>query len=224
VSITNVVKLKEKEKILAVVRHFPLLYLHKVLLAALLIAAPFFFMMPLLSLPMPKVGVAVFSVAVFAGLLYALRVFVIWYWNAFVITTVRIVDVDQRGLFDRVVSEASHDKVQDVSYRIKGLWGTVFKCGTLIVQTAGASANLELYYVRRPEDVQHLITEAVAAYQQETGGRTERVSQLLNTAASLNDAEARAFLTGLQGALKDKPPDAGVTDDDVEGLMEGDDE
>jgi len=221
--IVDIVRMKEGEKVVAVVRHYPLVYVPKAATALVLVSAPFFFMIPLFALrPLGfPLGLVVFGLTVFFGLYLALRTFTVWYWNAFVITNYRVVDVDQRGLFDRVVSEAAYDKVQDVSYHVKGLWGTMLRYGTIIVQTAGATTNLELSHVRAPKDVHHLITELMAAYgAQPPLERSERVSQLLEAAADLNDAEARAFLTEIQGAVSDKPAPPHVDGRDVEQLMD----
>ncbi len=221
-SITNIVRMKEQEKAVGVVRHFPLVYLPRVLIALVLVTAPFFFMIPLFAIRpwgFPA-GLIVFAASLLFGLFLALRAFVVWYWNAFVVTNYRVIDVDQRGLFDRVVSEAAFDKIQDVSYHVKGMWGTLLRYGTIVVQTAGATTNLELSYVRRPKDVHHLITEMMAAYGDHPPlERSERVARLLEAAADLSDAEARAFITEIKGAVADKPPAPHLDDKDVEDLM-----
>lgn len=223
-SITDIVKMKEKEMVVAVIRHYPVVYAPRILVALLLVSAPFFFMIPLFAIrPLNfPLGPIIFGLAVLAGLYLALRIFVIWYWNAFVITTYRVIDVDQRGLFDRTVSEALFDKVQDVSYHVKGVWGTMLHYGTIIVQTAGTTTNLELYYVRHPKNVHHLLTELVSAHRSgPPAERSERVAELLEAAADLSDAEARAFLTEIKSAISEKPEPPHVDDRDVEQLMDG---
>jgi len=222
-SITDIVRMKEQEKVVGVVRHFPLVYAPKVLAALFLVSAPFFFMIPLFAIRPWKfpAGAIAFGLSVFLGLYLALRLFVTWYWNAFVVTNYRVIDVDQHGLFDRVVSEATFDKIQDVSYHVKGMCGTMLRYGTIVVQTAGATTNLELSCVRDPKEVHHLITELMAVYgAQPPLERSERVSQLLEAAADLSDAEARAFITEIKGAVADKPPAPRVDDRDVKKLMD----
>jgi len=221
-SILKIVRLKEKEQVVAIVRHSPIVYVLKVVLALALVSAPFFFMIPLFALKPwgAPVGLVIFGISVFLGAFFAVRILVIWYWNAFIITDVRVVDVDQRGLFDRVVSEATYDKVQDVSYHVKGFWGTILNYGTIIVQTAGAATNLELYFVRDPKEVHHLITVTMSAYRVGSPtDRNEKVSALLEAAANLSDAEARAFLTELKTAVEDKPESQHVDPKDVADLM-----
>jgi len=201
-NVTAVIRLKDQEKVVAVVRRFPLVYAPRLAVAFLLVSAPFFFMVPLFGLRWRWLGVAVFVLSVLVGMYLALRCFVVWFWNAFIITSLRIVDIDQRGLFDRTVSEAVYDKIQDVSYRVKGFWQTIFGFGTLFVQTAGAQATLELDGVHRPKDVHHVISETMARnLAMDENGRSARVTNLLDAASGLSDVEARAFLVELQEAV-----------------------
>jgi uncharacterized membrane protein YdbT with pleckstrin-like domain len=201
--IENAIKLKDGEKILRVVRGFWLVHLPRSLFAFLLLAVPFFFMYPLFSAGTP--GVVAFVVCVTVGTTYGLRLLYGWFWNAFIITNHRVIDIDQRGFFSRTVSEASYDKIQDVSFTVHGVWGTMFGFGKLDLQTAGSSANLELPDVKDPKDAHHVVTEAMGAFRGTSPavGRSEKVDALLGAASELKDAEARAFLVSLQEAMKD---------------------
>ncbi|OIO52713.1 MAG: hypothetical protein AUJ19_00310 [Parcubacteria group bacterium CG1_02_58_44] len=197
----RIVRLKEGESILRIVRSFWLVRLPQAILAGLLVMAPFFFMIPLFSLR--TFGLAAFLLSVLTGIVYALRLYMEWSRNAFVVTTRRVIDVDQRGFFRRTVSEAPYEKLQDVSFTVAGVWGTVLRYGTVVVQTAGSQVGLELQYVRCPQELHYLITETAASCQPENadGSHSQRVTHLLDAAADLNDAEARAFLVALQDAV-----------------------
>lgn len=200
-NVNKVVTLKEGESVLRVVRRYGLTYVFHLLLALTLICAPFFFMIPLFSLR--TWGLAAFLISVLVGLIFAARLYKEWYWNAFVITTRRVIDIDQIGFFKRTVSEAPYERVQDVSFTVEGVLGTMLKYGAIVIQTAGAQVNLELVHVHRPQEVHHLITETAAALQAESNGgiRSQKVAHLLDTAADLSDSEARAFLVALQEAV-----------------------
>jgi len=147
---------KAGEEIIAVVRHFGLTFWPQILAVALLIILPFFLLFPFFK--WGYFGVALFLFLIFLGIIYALRTAVVWYYNAFVITNQRIVDIDQRGFFERIVSEAVYEKIQDVSYRRKGIWQTIFRYGNVRIQTAGADVGLEIRNVRSPGRVQELIS------------------------------------------------------------------
>lgn len=217
-NVRGVVKLKEGERVLRVVRQFWVVYLSGMIVAFILIAAPFFFMVPLLSLG--KSGIFAFALSSIVGVLYGFRLFYVWYWHSFIITSKRVIDVDQHGLFSRVVSEATYEKIQDVSYGIKGVVGTLLKMGSLVIQTAGSTTNLELTGIRDPKDVHHLVTETMQAFQTYArgGARSEKVAHLLEAASDLSDVEARAFLVAIQEAVAE-PRSLGWKQKDVEGLM-----
>jgi hypothetical protein len=202
-NVANVIKLKEGETVVRLVRNFWLVYLGQLLFASLLIAAPFFLMIPLFA--MGTWGLGIFAVCILAGALLAVRTAILWYCNAFIITSQRVVDIDQRGFFDRTVSEAAFEKIQDVSYRVKGVWSTMLDFGTVVIQTAGTSTNLELNDVRDPKDIHHLITEKMAA---RLGNQAGKPSSLVESAAGMSDAEARAFLVELQEKINDGKEDS----------------
>jgi len=197
-NVTRVIKLRDGESVAAIVRNHWLSYAWSFFLAAFFIALPFFLMIPLFRYG--NLGFGLFGLLVTVGLIVGIRTTHVWYWNAFIITSDRVIDIDQRGFFERVVSEASYDKIQDVSYKVKGVVGTVLNIGAITVQTAGTNSDLELSEVHEPQEVQHLITRKMEAYR---GGnsRGERAQELVAAAAEMSDAEARAFVTELQEAM-----------------------
>jgi membrane protein YdbS with pleckstrin-like domain len=149
--------LKVDEELILIVRKYPLVFLMPTIICAFLIIAPFFFLYPLWH--WGSWGVAIFFVVLGLGIFLGLRVLVVYSLNVFVLTNQRIIDIDQVGFFDRTVSETTYDKIQDVSFRVKGIAQTIWHYGSVIVQTAGNQANIELHGVKDPQRIQHLITE-----------------------------------------------------------------
>lgn len=98
--------------------------------------------LPLLgdAVDLKKVGPVVdFSLALYIMVLL-LFLFLIWmdyHLDMWVITTERIIDVEQQGLFRREISEIPLRHVQDVTLEIKGVVETFLKFGTIRIQTAG---------------------------------------------------------------------------------------
>lgn len=76
-----------------------------------------------------------------------------------ILTTHRLIDIHQQGLFDKTVSRISYDQIEDVSGRIKGFWGTVCRFGSVSVQISSDKTEIVLDKVKRPADVQHLVQE-----------------------------------------------------------------
>jgi uncharacterized membrane protein YdbT with pleckstrin-like domain len=149
--------LKDDEQLIRVVRSFPLAYFWPIIIGIIFIVLPFFLIIPLFKLEI--LGMIIFGLLLLVGLILLIRSFILIYFNSFIITNQRVIDWDQRGLFDRVISEADYDKIQDISFRIKGMLGTMLSYGTIQIQTAGTAPVLELKFVRQPQKIQSLITD-----------------------------------------------------------------
>jgi membrane protein YdbS with pleckstrin-like domain len=156
-NIEDVLQLKDREEVRHVTRRHVLTMFPPLLLSLVLIVVPFFLMFPLFSWGI--IGVGLFVVAVFSGIGIALRTLLLWDADILIVTTLRLVDVDQRGIFARTVSEAPLESVQDVSWSRNGILQTVFRMGDLKVQTAGSTANIEAKSIPRVEVVHELINE-----------------------------------------------------------------
>lgn len=79
---------------------------------------------------------------VLALYLMVLFVFLFHFWmdyylDMWIITTERLIDIEQRGLFSREVAEIPLHQIQDVTIEIHGIVETFLKFGTIKIQTAG---------------------------------------------------------------------------------------
>lgn len=149
--------IRDDETIVHIIRSHPLKHIIPAFAIFVLIFGPLFFLLPLLSFG--EIGILILSASFLLGLILLLRELYIWSLHAFVVTDQRIIDFDQTGFFHRTVSESRFDKIQDVSYTQNGLLQTFFRVGTLVIQTAGESANLEIDYVYQPEKLQKLLIQ-----------------------------------------------------------------
>lgn len=86
-------------------------------------------------------------------------VFVLYYLNIQIITSIRVVDVDQEGLFNHVVSELHIDKIEDVTSQTVGILGTIFNYGNVFVQTAGTVDRFEFHNVPNPGGIEKMILD-----------------------------------------------------------------
>jgi len=169
---------KDDEQIVLIVRKYFFVFSGQLTFSIIIIIASFFLLYPLFN--WGPWGVGIFFILLFIGLLIALRVVIIYSFNAFIITEQRIIDIDQRGLFDRIVSETTYNKIQDVSFRRKGIMQTVLKYGSVVIQTAGQQANIELYGVKNPEKIHQMIIEIQREFSQENGVMSEeQVSNII---------------------------------------------
>lgn len=155
--ITKLIKIKSGEEVMLVVHGSLIPLWSKIAVAFVWLVLPFFLLFPLFQ--MHLFGVVLFFLLLVSALLYAYRTFRIWHDSVFVVSDRRLVDVDRRGLFSRVVSEASLLEVEDVSYVVQGFWATIFRYGTVNVRVKGNNVELQVFNVRRPAKVHDLIND-----------------------------------------------------------------
>ena len=196
--IESVVQLKDDETVQALVRRHLATVIPQLALAMALIVAPFFFLFPLFSLGI--IGVIVFGVLVVVGILLAVRCMILWDADVMIITTERVIDVDQTGLLSRQVSEAPYSSIQDISWKRKGLWQTIFRMGSVTIQTAGASAPIQADYIAYPASVHELINDlkrqaqvAVSVGNSAASGK-DRASRMRHIAQMLEGASNEVIM------------------------------
>jgi len=135
----------------------------------------------------------VFGVLIIAGIALAFRALFLWDADVLIVTNLRVVDVDQRGLFSRRVSEAALTSIQDVSWKKQGLWQTLFHMGGVKIQTAGATAVIEADNIPKPERVHELINdvrqEAPKQASADTPLQKDRRSRIRHIAVLLEEAD-----------------------------------
>lgn len=149
------VQMRSDEQIIAIIRHYWLTYLPSILLFLILLFLPFFLLFLLFSYGWW--GVAGFIILLLIDFYYGLKKLVIWYFDCWILTNQRVVDINQSGFFDRLVSEINYRDIQDVAYRIKGVSQTFFHYGTIQIQTKVGAVKLELNNIKKPEEAQTLI-------------------------------------------------------------------
>lgn len=148
-------QLHEKEEIIRLVRRAAITLVPSVGLGALLVLLDFFLIAWWFQ--HHSWGVFGFIATMMVALFIGWRGWYIWSLNLLVITNQRIIDMNQHGLFKRTVAEATYDKIQDVRYTIQGVWQTMFKFGSIVIQTAGSSTTLELNGIHEPFEIQQQI-------------------------------------------------------------------
>jgi uncharacterized membrane protein YdbT with pleckstrin-like domain len=86
--------------------------------------------------------------------------FLIWidyYFDVWIITTHRVVNINQKGLFVRTVSELEFNKIQDVTTEVMGVIGTFLNFGDVFIQTAGEKERFVFRQVPNPYAIKDLI-------------------------------------------------------------------
>ena len=105
------------------------------------------------------------SAYILIGGYYAFKAWFIWHNCHYILTTERVIAVDQKGFFHRGVSEAPLDKIQNVAYEVEGPYQTFLDFGTVRILTAGQKeADVEFLFIAHPYDVQQEITDLAHKY------------------------------------------------------------
>lgn len=98
---------------------------------------------------------------------YFLESFFSWFFNVYIITDERIIDIDFYNLIYKEVSDANIDKIQDVTYKMGGAIRTMFNYGDVLMQTASEVPNFEFLAVPRPDQVAKVLQDLRMEEQQE---------------------------------------------------------
>lgn len=107
----------------------------------------------------PELGFTFFFGGLAAGCLLGLLVFspswIGWYFSIFILTDQRFIQITQKGLFHRSVSDIGLHQIQSVSYEIAGLQETLLGFGTIKMQTY--LGDLVIHEVHHPNKLQKKI-------------------------------------------------------------------
>jgi len=82
-----------------------------------------------------------------------------WFFNIFILTDQRIIDIDFINLLYKDVAETQLSRVQDISYNAKGIFATMFDYGDVMIQTAGEVPNFTFESVPKPSQVVDIISD-----------------------------------------------------------------
>lgn len=82
--------------------------------------------------------------------LYGFLVWIDYYFDIWIVTNERIVNIEQKGLFNRRISELRFSRVQDVTASVDGLIPTMLNFGDVSVQTAAEEERFVFRQVGDP--------------------------------------------------------------------------
>jgi uncharacterized membrane protein YdbT with pleckstrin-like domain len=168
---------KPGENVIFYLRRHPIIYIGDVIMVAALGLIPVIgdvlmhLIWPsLLTGPISRPLLVLLASAYYLILwLFFLSSFVDFYLDAWVVTDDRIVNVKQRGLFSRTVSELDLAKVQDVTSEVRGFLSFVFNYGSVFVQTAGETERFHFEQIANPHAVRKQLLGLVEADRKKQG-------------------------------------------------------
>jgi uncharacterized membrane protein YdbT with pleckstrin-like domain len=93
--------------------------------------------------------------------LFAFYSFVDYYLDVWIVTSDRVINMEQKGLFSRTVSEHKLHRIQDVTSELQGFFPTILDYGNVYVQTAGEELRFIFKQIPKPYAVARKITKIV---------------------------------------------------------------
>lgn len=82
-----------------------------------------------------------------------------WNYSVFIITDQRLIQISQKGLFNRSVVDVGLDKIQNINYQIDGIQETLLGFGTILVQTF--VGDLVMDKIHHPQVIQEKIVKII---------------------------------------------------------------
>lgn len=155
--IEDVLQLKDNEQVLLVRRRHIVTLLPRLLFSLFLIVIPFFLLFTLFAWGI--LGVVLFGAVLTFGSALAIRSLILWDADVFLVTSLRLVDVDQRGIFSRVVSEVAIPSIQDVLWSKSGIMESLFRMGDVTVRTSNGATALHIKQIVHPQEAHALIND-----------------------------------------------------------------
>lgn len=149
------------ERIVLFLRRHWIEVLRMVITTGILVIIPFFVSLMLTWAEAPFIMSSLWTplaTSVTAG--YLLLVFALTmnevtdYWlDTWIVTSERIINSEQKGLFNRIVSEVKLEQIQDITSEVKGILPTVLTYGNVFIQTAAERERFQFKNIDNPDDV-----------------------------------------------------------------------
>lgn len=159
--------LERDEKLIKLYRHAVWSQIRSMIIFCIFLLLPFFLLFPLFRLGWW--GILIFFLFLILAFAIGLRQWFIWQGSVFLVTNKRVVNIMQRGFFQRSVSECSLAKIQEVRYSHKGIIQTMCKMGTLEIDTTGSEAKLIIANLHEPQEAQKLLRHVQAMKEDDRG-------------------------------------------------------
>lgn len=99
----------------------------------------------------------VMNISMLAIWIYSFLIWIDYYFDIWIITSEKIINIEQKSLFVRRVSEVKYEKIQDVTVEVTGILQTVINYGDILIQTAGETDNIQFRMVGSPHEIKNII-------------------------------------------------------------------
>lgn len=80
-----------------------------------------------------------------------------WYFDAWLITNVSVIDVEWNGFFNRSSTRIEYSGIRGITYNIKGFWGTILGFGDIIIEHFLYTESFRLNKASNPKKIERAI-------------------------------------------------------------------
>ena len=89
--------------------------------------------------------------------LYGFMLWIDYFFDIWIITSERIINIEQKGMFARKASELRFQKIQDITTEVSGFMPTIFNYGDVRIQTAGENEEFIFRTIPDPYNIKNII-------------------------------------------------------------------
>lgn len=167
------------EKLYFILRRHPITNIGWMLGVTFLVALPLFIMLfvpdqvlqEIFKIIPTEFQIVLFITWYILTLFFAFESFILWYFNVYIITNKRLIDVDFYGFWRKRISETGYDSVEDATYETTKFLHVLFDYGNISMQTAAEKREFEFNSVPQPSRVHDKLTDLVEAYKKKYGAK-----------------------------------------------------
>ncbi|MFB6226426.1 MAG: hypothetical protein ABEJ02_03670 [Candidatus Paceibacteria bacterium] len=197
------IPLKKEEEIIYIIRKYGLTLFWWVILIALLIGVPFFFMFWLFS--NGWWGRLLFAAPVTVGIVLLVRMLFYWRKNKMIITTHGLIDIHYNNAFNKVVSRVDYDEIDDVSGEVSGIGGSIFRYGDIKINTGSGSVRIIKKKIKDPIGLQAEIKDMKRKYKRRSG--KDPIEVIMENLKHLDKKKLIEVIKASEKILKEKEQD-----------------
>lgn len=158
----------EDEQVLLLLRQHPITQVGKLLVIIGMLFFPFLFPFADFYGALPgRFQIATLLLWYLITLAYTLESFLSWFFNAYIITDERVIDIDFLSLIYKNISAAKIDNIEDVTATTGGALRAIIDYGTVKIQTAAAVGEFEFENVPQPNKVTQFLNEMMIEEERE---------------------------------------------------------
>jgi len=154
----------DNEEMLLLFRKHPIVMRNGIILSSIgIILGPIYVTILTYTRPDNPPSMQYFFLSLLASFVLALILFfpswLSWYFSVYALTDKRLMQIKQKGFFNRSLVDISNDQISMVNYEIKGFQETLLGFGTITVQTY--VGELVIKDVSHPKKVHKQLTSAL---------------------------------------------------------------